>query len=118
MSTITFELKESRDLPEDHRDYKYLYYQDWYYLTIEIGEDWILDTETDGYQQIFTLAVDVSKSTSVRTVNGKLIDENIDDDYFEFTLPDPGTNRIATVVAELNKHIAEHTWVEKLTALI
>lgn len=115
MSTITFELREHRELPEDHRDYRYLYYQDWYLLTIEVTDDWVSSEGT--YKQIFVLEVEASKSTSLRR-NGKLIDEDIGSDDIDFTLPDPGENRINAVMSVLKAKVVDKEWLQKLIDLV
>lgn len=115
MSTITFEMREYRDLPENHRDYRYLNYQDWYSLTIEIIEDWVSSGDT--YKQVFVLDVQASKSTSLRR-DGKLIDEDIDSDDIDFTLPDPGKNRIDRVMSVLKNKVTDKEWLQKLIDLV
>lgn len=108
---ITFSDKVYESVPGEPVEYSFVHE---YSLEIEFTENYIFDgDEFKGVDPILNVSARHSK---VYQRSGKVLSEDLVDDYIEFVIADPGQNRIHNVLAELATY--DVTWTHKFMELM
>lgn len=107
---ITFSDREHERVPNEPVEY---YYEHTYFLEIEFTEEFLYDKnqEFDGIRPLLNITARHGKSYKR---DGKLLSENMIDEYIEFTMDDPGGHRLYAVSKRLEFYVQDQPWLNKI----
>jgi hypothetical protein len=113
LGRITFEDKMFEDVPSEPSQYVF---EHSYFLEIELDQDYIY--ENDEFKGVHYFINVSARHSKVYKRDGKTLSDDLVDDYIEFALIDPMSDRLSVVKQELISYVNDNPWLHKLIELM
>jgi hypothetical protein len=110
---ITFEDREFEGVPGEPREYRYQHH---YHLQIELTEDFLYSgDEFLGIKPLLNVTFSHVKHYQR---SGKVLSDDLADEYMKLEMDDPGDGRLSVVRQKLSCYLEQYPWLDKLFKLM